>query len=210
MSGGYTPRSVIRGLRPQVVGANAAAQVLTRAFQITPSGSLNIRIDTWSGLTVAAAGLSLDLQTSAGNGEWTTMAKAAVAVGAAAGVAVVPVVATDYWTDTGHGFVGGERVQITAAALPAGVGTAEVYFVKYINANNFQLSLNQDYMPIIDVTTTGTTVKYTRLALDTLTFNIEVSGDQADLPLRPIGRLVIDTGAGDSTTIMDVVVCQED
>lgn len=41
-----------------------------------------------------------------------------------------------------------------------------------------------------------------------LSMNIEVAGDQANLPLGPTGRIVVTTGAGDELTIVDAVVCQ--
>lgn len=45
-------------------------------------------------------------------------------------------------TLTGHGFSGGERVSITTTgALPTGLTATSTYFVKYINANTFNLSL---------------------------------------------------------------------
>src|ERR1035437_5358596 len=44
-------------------------------------------------------------------------------------------------TDTGHGWLGGERVILqTTGALPTGLSVNTVYFVKYIDANTFNLS----------------------------------------------------------------------
>lgn len=41
-----------------------------------------------------------------------------------------------------------------------------------------------------------------------LTLNVEVSGDQAEMPLMPIGRVVVTTGVGDAVTITAVDVMQ--
>ena len=41
-----------------------------------------------------------------------------------------------------------------------------------------------------------------------LTLNAEVSGDQAELPLMPIARIVVTTGAGDAVTIDNVKIMQ--
>lgn len=55
------------------------------------------------------------------------------------------------------------------------------------------------------------TVSITAVSSDTL-FVIkllpDVAGDQASLPLRPTGRIVVSTGAGDSCTIKSVKVLQ--
>jgi len=38
--------------------------------------------------------------------------------------------------------------------------------------------------------------------------NIQVSGDQAKLPLADVGRLVVTTGAGSAVTITEAYICQ--
>ena len=44
-------------------------------------------------------------------------------------------------TDTGHGWLGGERVILqTTGALPTGLSVNTVYFIKYIDANTYNLS----------------------------------------------------------------------
>jgi hypothetical protein len=42
---------------------------------------------------------------------------------------------------TAHGFVGGESITLsTTGALPTGLTTGATYYVKYVNANTFQLT----------------------------------------------------------------------
>ena len=57
-------------------------------------------------------------------------------------------------TSAGHGFTGGERVILTTSgALPTGLAISTNYYVKYINANTFNLSLTSGGA---NITTTGT------------------------------------------------------
>lgn len=41
-----------------------------------------------------------------------------------------------------------------------------------------------------------------------LTLNVEVAGDQAEMPLMPLGRVAITTGAGDAVTITSCKIMQ--
>ena len=63
----------------------------------------------------------------------------------------------------------------------------------------------------MDGLTWRSTAKTTTISTNTyyyLTFNIEVSGDQADLPLMPIAQIVCTTGAGDAVTFDEIYVAQ--
>lgn len=64
---------------------------------------------------------------------------------------------TDIVTSTGHGLLEGHQVILTtsAADLPAGLTTGVYYFVKYIDANTFYLSLTLGGATI-DITDNGT------------------------------------------------------
>lgn len=52
-------------------------------------------------------------------------------------------------TKSAHGFLGGERVRFsTTGALPTGMSTTVDYYVLYVNANTFQISLTPAGTPV--------------------------------------------------------------
>lgn len=58
------------------------------------------------------------------------------------------------FTSSAHGFLGGEKIRLsTTGALPTGLGTTTDYFVLYLDANTFKLSLTDGGTAI---NTTGT------------------------------------------------------
>lgn len=64
----------------------------------------------------------------------------------------------------------------------------------------------------LDGGTTWKDAKTVTLAADTTTYdislNVQVTGDQTYLPLRPLGRIVVSTGSGDTSNVTAVYVCQ--
>lgn len=57
----------------------------------------------------------------------------------------VTIASPGVFTKSGHGFLGGERVRLsTSGALPTGLSTGTDYFVKYVDANTFQVASTLD------------------------------------------------------------------
>ena len=54
----------------------------------------------------------------------------------------------------------------------------------------------------------GNTVAITGNGWVYIRMNIQVSGDQAKLPLADVGRLVLTTGAGSAATVTEAYICQ--
>jgi hypothetical protein len=72
---------------------------------------------------------------------WTNVAQASGQGPGNAATVTITIASPGVVTMTGHGFLGGERVLIaTTGALPTGLAVATIYFVKYIDANTFNLS----------------------------------------------------------------------
>jgi hypothetical protein len=91
-------------------------------------------------------------------------------------------------TSAGHGFTGGEIVRLTTTgALPTGLNTTTDYFVKYINANTFNLSLTDGGASIITTGSQSPTHSYLRsdwgLGDGSTTFNIPWI-DVGELPVQ--------------------------
>jgi len=66
------------------------------------------------------------------------------ATGAVAGTCTISNATPGVVTLNDHGFSEGDTVVFTTTgALPTGVSVSTVYYVKYVNSNSFQLSLNK-------------------------------------------------------------------
>lgn len=72
---------------------------------------------------------------------WTNVALGAGQGPGNAGTVTITIASPGVVTFTGHGFLGGERVILaTTGALPSGLSVNTIYFVKFIDANTFNLS----------------------------------------------------------------------
>lgn len=86
------------------------------------------------------------------------------------------------------------RIKVTAASVTAATGIT----AKLQHASGFDATF---ITTTKSVTISGNGDFY-------LTLNVEVSGDQAEMPLMPLGRVTITTGAGDAATITSCKVMQ--
>ncbi|MCX7024092.1 MAG: hypothetical protein NT080_05660 [Spirochaetes bacterium] len=76
-----------------------------------------------------------------------------------AGVAVTAIPATDIFTRTAHGFTEDQTLRFGAEVLlPTGISSATVYYVKYVDANSFQVTAAPADIVAVDFTTSGTAV----------------------------------------------------
>jgi hypothetical protein len=117
---------------------------------------------------------------------------------------------TDQLTVAAHGLSENQPVVVGGTAVPGGIQPQTIYWVKVIDANTIQLRTAHDSTSLVDITSTGTSVTVTAVRAFTITYLPTVAGDQAHMPLRSIGRVVLTTGAGDSADILSVRVNQED
>ena len=84
-------------------------------------------------------------------------------------------------TLAGHGYLGGERIMLaTTGALPTGLSINTVYFIKYINANTFNLSLTSGGANInTSGSQSGTHTVWTIRTDSTLTYS-QICGSQTN------------------------------
>lgn len=82
-----------------------------------------------------------NLKTQLVNAGWTNIAQASAQGPGNVGNFTVTIATPGVVTFTSHGFLGGERVVLqTTGALPTGLSVNTVYFVKYVDANTFNLA----------------------------------------------------------------------
>jgi hypothetical protein len=192
----------------QVVPASQTNKVVSHPIRVTASGSRHFRMDIYTGKVVVAAAVSAGFQHSSGFGMYEATKSTTIAANAATAItAVAP--STDILTAVAHGLVDGDVVGITATAMPGGILNTVPYFVKKIDADTFQLSIINGGAAV-DITSAGTSPEFTKMQLDSITFQLNVAGDQTYLPLRSLGRAVMTTGAGDSAQLLGIVILQED
>lgn len=75
-----------------------------------------------------------------------------------AGTAVTATAATDIITKNAHGLQNGDRVRFAAAVIPGGLTANTWYYVISPTTNDFKLTTAPGVGPVIDITSTGTTV----------------------------------------------------
>lgn len=104
---------------------------------------------------------------------------------------------------------------------------SQIFPISYMGSKNIRVKVKVSAITVaaaidfklqhIDDAVSGTWLSQSKSAVSLtatgdkyLTFNVEVAGDQADLPLMPHGRIVVTTGAGDSVSISSIKVMQGD
>jgi len=207
MANGYRPTDIRANSRAANIGASTT--YYGKAFQITGEGSRNLRIEAFVGKVVAATGVTLDLETSSGEHIWASMSKAATSISSTTNKSVSAInTTTGAITATSHGFSVGDAVAVSATAVPTGLSDEAIYYVKTVaDANTLTLAATPDGAIIVP-TAAGTSVTITAVSLAKIQLNVEVAGDQADMPLQSIGRIAIATGAGDSVQLLKAKVTQ--
>jgi len=106
---------------------------------------------------------------------------------------------TDIITDTAHGLVNGDRVELTTTdTLPAGLALNTIYYVMKIDADTFKLSADKS------VDGKGTPVDITDTGTGTHTWTITDVGEPILVIDARHKQIVVSTdgmGAGDTTTV---------
>jgi len=117
------------------------------------------------------------------------------------------VTATDVITTGSHGFVDEEAVHYVSSAgnVMTGLTDNTTYYIRYIDADTFTLAATAGGAKL-DLTQPagGDTHYFTSVKDLEIRLNIQNSSDEAQLPLWPQVRVVVDSGASDSITISDI------
>lgn len=193
--------------KAQIVGASETDLVVSKHFAITAGGSKYFRASIIVGKVAITNGVTITMQDSPGLNLWTDLKN--VSITASSDIAVTFDASTDVFTATSHGLVNGTPVGITASDLPGEFSDRIIYYVINATANTFQLSDTFEGRPL-DGTSNGTSVEVTALREFEIKYLPQVSGDQADLPLRGTGRFLADSGASDSCQLLSIKILQED
>ncbi len=184
---------------------------------ISYEGSKNLRLDCVVPAAVVVAGASLTFQDApyydGANTLWEDVKSATVTASTAY------VVTADDTTETftaGGAITFAENQAIvfsTTGTMPAPLVAGTTYYAVSVNggAGTFEVALTSGGSAV-DLTTNGSgTISVAAInaaALMHITLNVEVTADQPYMPLRPHGRVVATTGAGDSVTISDIRLIQ--
>jgi len=193
--------------KPQTVGASESEAVVSKDFRITGRGSINMRLDFYVGKVVAATGVSVGMQQSAGYDIWNSTKTTSVTASTDKAVTGIDT-GTDTLTSAGHGLSDGTAVAVSATSLPGGIYDTKVYYIRDSATNTFKLAESVGGAAV-DISSAGTDVVVAALRQFSLTFQTTVAGDQTYLPLQGKARAVASTGAGDSLQLMEVLVSTE-
>lgn len=117
-------------------------------FILTPSDISTLALANLTGAVIPFAGSTLPSGFLACNGAAISRSSYAnlftalvTADGFSSQTFTVTIASPGVFTKSGHLFLGGERIRLsTTSALPTGLTTGTDYFVKYIDANTFQLA----------------------------------------------------------------------
>lgn len=199
MASGHQTRSALVQNASLVPASQTLAPVAN--LSISHENSRNIRVDYYLGKVVGTP--SLLLQDTNGLGFWSTVKS--VSLTASTQITVTPAFATGIFTATAHGLLNGQLVGLNSSGtVPGNLNSATKYFVINAAADTFQLATSAGGLPV-SFSDNGTgTVTVTAASLVSVTLNIEVSGDQAVLPLRPTARVAATTAAGQTIQVLDV------
>ncbi len=201
MSAGFQSRSYL--LRGITVPASQAAAEVAR-FNIKNGGQLNLKVDVYVGQVTS--GGTPKLQDSNGYEIWNTV-KTGSGLSASTDITVTPDYTTGTFTATAHGLANGTWVALNSTGtVPGGLDSEARYYVQNATTNTFQLSSGQTgaVLPVSFSDNGSGTIIVTAVTVATLALNVNVAGDQAVMPLRPNGRVVITTTSGQVVQVMDV------
>jgi len=199
MASGHQTRSALVQNAALVPASQTLATVAN--LGISHENSRNIRIDYYLGKVVGTP--SLLLQDTNGLGFWNT-AKTSV-LSASTQITVTPAFASGIFTATAHGLQNGQLVGLNSSGLvPGNLSSFTKYFVTNAATDTFQLATSIGGIPVSFADNGTGTVTVTAASLVSISLNIEITGDQAVLPLRPTARVAATTGSGQTVQLLDV------
>ena len=168
---------------------------------ISHENSRNIRVDYYLGKVSGTP--SLLLQDTNGLGFWNTVKTSSLS--ASTQITVTPAFSSGIFTATAHGLLNGQLVGLNSSGLvPGNLSSATRYFVANAAADTFQLATSIGGIPVSFADNGTGTVTVTAASLVSISLNIEVTGDQAVLPLRPTARVAATTSSGQTVQLLDV------
>jgi hypothetical protein len=176
-------------------------------FAINDAMRLNIKIDVILGVVTGAG--TLQLEDSTGFAFWNLIKTATPAASTQKTISAVGVT-TGILTSAGHGYTQGQLITLNSTGtVPGGLLPGQRLFVTNPTTNTFQVSLHPaNEAPQTSFTDAGSgTITATLATVATLAANVNVAGDQAVMPLRPLGRITATTGGSDTIQVIDVRVC---
>jgi len=195
-----------KGLMSLGITAPANGTTEIKRFAISGDNRLNMRIDCILGKMAISGTSTLKLQQSSGLELWTDV-KSTSSLSASTDKTVTPDYTTGQFTSTSHGYSDGALVVLNSSGtVPGGLESGLKYYVRVIDANTFQLSVHQPAgsLPASFSDNGSGTITTTLCTLVSIALNVEVSGDQAVMPLHPTARLLAITGASDTVQVMDI------
>ena len=197
----------------QTIGASQTDALISQAAApVTGDGLSLMRIDVYTGFVTAATGVSVKVQSSTGYNIWDDTKSASILASSNKTFTANP--ANNQLTSTAHGLSSGDVVVLSSTgSLPTGLQENTKYFVEVIDANTLELydTANRNSNTLAQFSDAGSgTHSLAKVSKVSITFNPNVAGDQAYLPLGNVIRVVASTGAGDSLQVVDIVQVQKD
>jgi hypothetical protein len=200
MASGHQSRTaLIRGVQIP------ASQTLTQAtaFGISHENRLNCKLDLFLGQVSGTP--TIYWQDSNGHGVWNTIKSSALS--ASTDITVTADYTTGTFTAASHGLTNGQLVGLSSSGfVPGNLDPQTRYFVTNATLNTFQLSVSQtgSMLPASFSDNGSGTITVTAATVLTLSVNVQVSGDQTVLPLRPTSRIAVTTNGGQAVQLLDV------
>lgn len=186
----------------------ASASYLSRGVRVTDIGAERSRYEIYVGKVVAASGVSAEVQTSGGFNLWQSTKTGSIS--ASTDTACTADAGTDTISATAHGLSSGDPICFSSSGnLPGGLYPLVVYYAEVVNANSFKVKETAEATSVINITSIGSgSHEVTKVRVIKISFNPEVAGDQAHLPLSAAVRVKVSTGAGDSCALVSVKAIQ--
>jgi len=192
--------------QPGLEQGASVTKPISKPFGITAGGAARLRVDVYVGKVVGT--VDVGLEHSSGFNIWSTTKTVSVTASTDTSVTIAP--ATDILNATGHGLSENQAVVLNATSLPGGVIPNEVFYVEFIDSNNFYLRRASGTR--VDFTSAGTGVTFTPVRLFSFAFNPETATDISNgyIPLRSSGRVYAVTDAAESIQVVGVRILQEE
>lgn len=194
----------------QRVAASLTDTLVSKAgFKISGNGARYFRYDIYVGKVAATA--TATLQHTSGYNFWVTTKTISITASTEKTISGESQ-ANDTLTVTAHGYTEGQPVSADAngGTLPGGVNQGVIYYVHVIDANTIQLQQNGVGGAVVDINgASAGTPQLSAVRCFSITFLPEVAGDQAYVPLKNLGRLLVTTGAGICTFLSALSVQEE-
>lgn len=194
--------------QPQSVPASQTGVPISGNFgQTAGAAGKYLRLDLYTGVTTIASAITAKHQHTNLLGLWSDGKTATLS--ASTQKAATPDFTTSQLAVTSHGYSENQPIVISAATVPTGLAARTIYYAKVLDANTIQLK-SQNEGSLVGFSDNGATVKTTAVQLASISYQDNVAGDQATMPLRNLGRVVLSTGAGDSVDILAIKLNQEE